>query len=60
MRLKDGLIVGVLSPIGVLVGALLANAVSERALELSFAVVQLYFAYSLAERAGLPSWRATR
>ena len=49
-----------LAPIGVLVGAVLANAVSERALELSFAIVQLYFAYSLAERAGLPSWRATR
>ena len=41
-------------------GRVLANAVPERALELSFAVVQLYFAYSLAERAGLPSWRPTR
>ena len=60
VRLKDGLIVGALAPVGVLVGALLANAVSERVLELSFAVVQLYFAYSLAERAGLPSWRPTR
>ena len=29
-------------------GAVLANAVSERALELSFAAVQLYFAYTLA------------
>ena len=44
VRLKDGLIVGALSPVGVLVGAVLANSVSERALELWFAAVQLYFA----------------
>ena len=60
VRLKDGLIVGALSPVGVLVGAVLANSVSERVLELSFAAVQLYFAYSLLERAGLPLRRATR
>ena len=48
---RTGLIVGALSPLGVVAGALLANAVSERALELSFAAVQLYFAYSLARRA---------
>jgi uncharacterized protein len=60
VRLRDGLIVGALSPIGVLIGAVLANAVSERVLEVSFAIVQLYFAYSLAERAGLPSWRPTQ
>jgi uncharacterized protein len=60
VRLKEGLIIGALAPVGVLVGALLANAVPERALELSFAAVQLYFAYSLAGRAGLPSWRPTR
>ena len=60
VRLKDGLIVGALSPVGVLVGAVLANSVSERVLELSFAAVQLYFAYSLLDRAGLPLRRATR
>jgi len=60
VRLKDGLIVGALSPVGVLVGAVLANSVSERVLELSFAVVQLDFAYSLLDRAGLPLRRATR
>jgi uncharacterized protein len=60
VRLKDGLIVGALSPVGVLLGAVLANAVSERVLELSFAAVQLYFAYSLLGRAGLPLGRATR
>ncbi|HEX5895395.1 MAG TPA: sulfite exporter TauE/SafE family protein [Thermoleophilaceae bacterium] len=53
LRLRDGLLIGVLSPLGVLVGVLLANAVPERALELSFAAVQLGFAWQLAGKAGL-------
>ena len=53
VRLRDGLIVGALSPLGVLLGVGLANAVSERALELSFAAVQLLFAWQLAGKAGL-------
>jgi uncharacterized membrane protein YfcA len=53
VRLRDGLLVGVLSPLGVLVGVALANAVSERVLELSFAAVQLLFAWQLAKKAGL-------
>ena len=53
LRLRDGVIIGVLSPLGVLVGVLLANAVPERALELSFAGVQLVFAWRLAGNAGL-------
>jgi uncharacterized protein len=53
VRLRDGLLVGLLSPLGVLVGVALANAVSERALELSFAAVQLLFAWQLAKKAGL-------
>jgi uncharacterized membrane protein YfcA len=53
VRLRDGLLVGVLSPLGVLLGVGLANAVSERALELSFAAVQLMFAWQLAKKAGL-------
>lgn len=53
LRLKDGLIVGVLSPLGVVAGVVLANAVPERALELSFAAVQLLFAWQLAKKAGL-------
>lgn len=53
VRLKDGLLVGVLSPIGVLVGVVVANAVPERGLELSFAAVQLLFAWQLAKKAGL-------
>ena len=53
VRLRDGLVIGVLSPIGVLVGVVLANALPERALELAFAALQLVFAWQLAKRAGL-------
>jgi len=53
VRLRDGLMVGVLSPLGVLAGVVVANAVPERALELSFAAVQLIFAWELAGKAGL-------
>jgi len=53
VRLRDGLIVGALSPLGVLLGVGLANSVPERALELSFAGVQLLFAWQLAKKAGL-------
>jgi uncharacterized protein len=53
VRVRDGLFVGLLSPIGVLIGVGLANEVPERALELSFAGVQLVFAWQLAKRAGL-------
>ena len=53
VRLRDGLLIGVLSPIGVLVGVVVANVVSERTLELSFAAVQLVLAWQLAAKAGL-------
>jgi uncharacterized protein len=53
VRLRDGLVVGLLSPLGVLAGVALANAVPERVLELSFAGVQLLFAWQLAKNAGL-------
>jgi uncharacterized membrane protein YfcA len=55
VRVRDGVIVGLLSPLGVALGAVLANAVPERALELSFAGVQLYFAWQLAQRARRPA-----
>lgn len=51
VRWRDGLIVAALSPLGVVGGVQLANALSERALELSFAAVQLAFAFGLARRA---------
>ena len=51
LRLADGLIIGALSPFGVAAGVVLANVLPERALELGFAAVQLYFAYTLARAA---------
>src|SRR5688500_15113696 len=60
VRLRDGLLIGALSPLGVLAGVALANALSERVLELSFAAVQLTLAWQLARRVGLPSRGATR
>jgi uncharacterized protein len=51
VRMRDGIAVGVLSPLGVLAGVELANVLPDEALKLSFAAVQLYFAYRLARRA---------
>ena len=51
VRLREGLVLGALSPLGAAAGAILANAAPERALEIAFAAVQLYFAYRLARRA---------
>ena len=55
VRLRDGLVIGVLSPLGVLGGVALANAVSQRALELSFAALALFIAAQMARRARRPS-----
>jgi uncharacterized protein len=55
VRLRDGVLIGFLSLLGVGAGAVLANTLPERALELSFAAVQLYFAWSLAQRAFRPA-----
>lgn len=51
VRARDGLLIGALSPIGVAAGVVLANEVSQRALELSFAVLALFIAARLAMRA---------
>ena len=51
VRLREGLILGALSPIGVVGGAELSNVLSERLLELSFAAVQVVFAIGLLRRA---------
>ena len=51
LRLRDGLVLGVLATGGALGGVALANAVPERALEVSFAMLQLFVAYQLARRA---------
>jgi uncharacterized protein len=51
VRLREGLTIGALSVPGVLAGAVLANQLPQRALELSFAGLQLFFAFGLARRA---------
>lgn len=51
LELRDALVIGVLSPIGVLIGVVVANEVPQRALELSFAALVLFVAYGLARRA---------
>jgi uncharacterized membrane protein YfcA len=50
VRLREGLLIGVLSPVGVLVGVLLSNTVPERALELAFAALVVFIAIRLVAR----------
>ena len=52
VRMRDGFLIGALSPIGVLVGVIASNAVSERALEISFALLLLVVAAQMLRRAG--------
>ena len=51
VRIKDALLIGALSPLGVAAGTVLANKVSERALEVGFACLVLFFAAQLVRRA---------
>jgi uncharacterized membrane protein YfcA len=51
VRLREALIIGALSPLGVLVGVAVANHVSERALQLAFAALALFMAVQLVRRA---------
>jgi hypothetical protein len=51
VRLREGITIGLLSVPGVLLGSVLANELPERALELGFAALQLFFAVGLARRA---------
>jgi uncharacterized protein len=60
VRPKDGLTIGLLSPLGVVAGTVVANAVPERALALSFAALQLYFAWQLGRRALRPEGAPNR
>ena len=51
VNVRNAVIIGVLSPLGVLIGVAVANHVSERALQLSFAALALFIAYRLIRRA---------
>ncbi len=50
VRVKDGIVLGALSPIGVAIGVGVANNVSQRALEVSFAVLLLVVGAQLIRR----------
>jgi uncharacterized membrane protein YfcA len=51
LRLHDGLVVGVLAIPGAGLGVVLVNAIPERAVEVAFALLQLFVAYQLVRRA---------
>ncbi|MDX6651303.1 MAG: uncharacterized protein QOG09_14 [Solirubrobacterales bacterium] len=51
VRLREGLTVGLLSPVGVGAGVVVANTVPQRALELGFAALALFIAAQLVRRA---------
>jgi uncharacterized protein len=59
VRIRDGLLVGALSPLGVVAGVALANAVSERVLELSFSALIVIIAVRLAIRGMRPAGAAS-
>jgi uncharacterized protein len=50
VRVREAVLVGVLSPIGVGIGVVVSNAVPEKALELGFAALALYMAWRLVVR----------
>lgn len=50
VNFKDAAVIGLLSPVGVLVGVVVANAVPERALKIGFAMLALYMAWRLLRR----------
>jgi uncharacterized membrane protein YfcA len=54
VRVREGLVIGALSPVGVGIGVVVANAVSQRALELAFAGLALLIAAQLLIRALRP------
>jgi uncharacterized protein len=51
VRVRQALIIGALSPVGVLIGVALANNIPQRTLQLSFAALALFVAAQLIRRA---------
>ena len=51
VRVREGLVIGALSPLGVLIGVVTSNTMPERALELTFAGLALLIAAQLVIRA---------
>jgi uncharacterized membrane protein YfcA len=50
LALREAVLIGLLSPLGVLAGVVVANEVPQRVLELSFSGLVLIVAYSLVRR----------
>ncbi len=50
VNLRNALVIGILSPLGVLIGVGIANNVPERVLQLSFAALALFMAFQLVRR----------
>jgi uncharacterized membrane protein YfcA len=55
LRLQDGLIAGVLAIPGAIVGVALVNALPARAVEVAFALLQLFVATQLVRKAMAPA-----
>ena len=51
VRVREALVIGALSPLGVFAGVAIANHVSERVLQLSFAALALFMAAQVVRRA---------
>lgn len=51
VRVREAVVIGVLSPLGVFAGVAIANHVSERVLQLSFAALALFMAAQVVRRA---------
>ena len=51
VRLREALIIGALSPVGVVIGVVVANELSQRALKVAFALMALVIAAQLVRRA---------
>ena len=54
VRVREGLVIGALSPVGVAIGVVTSNEISQRALELIFAGLALVIASQLVFRALRP------
>jgi uncharacterized membrane protein YfcA len=54
LNFRDAVVIGALSPLGVLIGVVVANEVPQRVLELSFAALVLFIAFGLVRRALAP------
>jgi uncharacterized membrane protein YfcA len=59
VRVREGLVIGALSPLGVAIGVVTSNTIPQRALELTFAGLALLIAAQLVIRALRDSDQAT-